>query len=200
MTSAPQGCGAGCRGATASAALPSPKPQIPASAEFHEENPMACSVLLIAPEPAASVVANALRRDLDGYVELSAHGRESLSALRREEFTLILLDENLAAAEPGATDNLYTGAGAAPVLEMNFAICGVDRVLRQVRSALSRRAQNEAKARSAAANALGNELNASLAGLLLESQLALREAGPELAPALKHLIELAAELREQLRA
>ncbi len=158
------------------------------------------SVLLIAPEPAAAAVANALRRDLDAYVELSAHGRESLAALRREEFTLILLGENLAAADPAATDGLYAGAGTATVLEINFAICSVGRVLRQIGAALSRRAQDQAKARTAAAAALGNELNASLTGLLLESQLALRQAGPELAPTLQHLIELAAELREQLRA
>ena len=160
---------------------------------------MTHSVLLVAPEPAATTVAEALRQGLDAYVELSQPGQSSLSALRREEFSLILLDENLAAAEPHATDALYTAAGATPVLEMSFAICSTERVLRQVRSALSRRAQDQAKARSAAAAELGNELNASLAGLLLESQLALRAAGPELAPALRHLIDLAAELRSQLR-
>ena len=105
-----------------------------------------------------------------------------------------------AAAEPEATEALYLGAGTAPVLEVNFAICGVARVLRQVRAALRRRAEDEAKARSAAAVTLQNELNASLTGLLLESQLALGKAGPDLLPSLHHLIELASELRGQLRA
>lgn len=161
---------------------------------------MAVSILLIAPEPAASLLAEALRVDLDADVTLATHQRSSFHGLRREEFSLILLDENLAAAEPEATDTLYQGAGTAPVLEANFAICGTGRVLRQVRSALSRRRQNEAKARIAAAAALQNELNAALTGLLLESQLALRQAGPELLPALQQLIALASELSGQVRA
>ena len=155
-------------------------------------------VLLIAPDPAAANIADSLRNELGFDVVQSTHRRDSLSVLRREEFSLILLDENLAAADPQATETLYAGAGTAPLLEMNFAICRMERVLRQVRSAMSRRAQDLAKARTAAAAALGNELNASLTGLLLESQLALREAGPELATALEHVIELAAELRVQM--
>lgn len=161
---------------------------------------MSALILLIAPEPAASTLAEAIRVDLGAQVRLAEHGRNSFYGLRREDFSLILLDENLAAAEPAATDALYLGAGTAPVLEANFAICGVGRLLRQVRSALQRRTQDEAKARTAAAATLQNELNASLTGLLLESQLALRGAGPELLPTLQHLIDLASELRGQLRA
>ena len=161
---------------------------------------MPVSILLVAPEPIASTLAQALRVELEGHVTLANHQRTSYQGLRREEFSLILLDENLASAEPEATEVLYKGAGTAPVLEANFGICGTARVLRQVRSALSRRAQDEAKARAAAATALHHELNASLTGLLLESQLALRQAGPTLQPTLQHLIELASELSGHLRA
>ena len=160
---------------------------------------MTDSVLLVAPEPAATTIANALVSELHLQVEYSPHSRGSLSVLRREQFSLILLDENLAAAEPHATDGLYGHAGTAPVLEMSLAICSLERVLRQVRAALCRRTQDEARARAAAARALSNELNASLTGLLLESRLALRQAGPDLAPALQHLIDLAAEIRGQLQ-
>ena len=111
----------------------------------------------------------------------------------------MVVDENLAASDPQATEALYLAAQTSPVLEMNFAISRADRVARQVSAALRRRTQDESKARTAAALSLGNELNASLTGLLLESQLALREAGPELAPALRHLIDLAGELRAHLR-
>ncbi len=161
---------------------------------------MALPVLLIAPDPAAASIAQALRTHPEFEVTQTAHGRDSSTVLRREEFGLILLDENLAAADPHATDALYAGAGAAPVLEMNFAICNAERVLRQVRAALHRRAQDEAKARSAVAASLSNELSASLAGLLLKAQLALRGAGPELAPELRQLIELAGEIRGHLRS
>ncbi len=156
---------------------------------------MALPLLLIAPDPASSTIAQALREGPGLQVVQSQHGRHGTAMLRREEFGLILLDENLAAAEPQATASLYAGAGSAPVLELNFAISGAERVLRQVRAALARRAQDEAKARTAVTAALQNELNAALTGVLLKSQLALHEAGPELAVSLRQLIALAAELR-----
>ena len=161
---------------------------------------MNASILLVAPEPVASTLAGSLRSELGFHVTLGRHERNGYHGLRREEFSLILLDENLAIAEPEATDALYSGAGTAPVLEANLGICGTGRVLRLVRSALHRRALDEAKARAAAVAALRNEWNASLTGLLLESQLALRGAGPELLPSLQHLIDLASELRSELRA
>ncbi len=185
----PGGAAAPCR----------PEPGVLALAPARGENEIAVSVLLVAPEPPAAAVAQALRRELEVRVHIAPYGRSALTALRREDFQLIVLEENLAAAEPDAAAALFAGAGTAPVLEMNFGLCGVDRILRQVRSALQRRAEDEAKARKAVAHSLQNELNASLAGLLLESQLALRGAGPEILPTLQHLIQLASALREQLR-
>ncbi len=158
------------------------------------------TVLLVAPEPAATAVAHALRRDLNVHVQTAAGGRSGLVAMRREEFTVIVLEENLAAAGPEATQTLYTLATTVPVLEINFGLCGVERIVRQVRSALERRTADEAKARLAVSNSLVNHLNASLAGLLLESQLAVRQASPEVLPTLQHLIHLASELRAQLRS
>ena len=171
--------------------------EAPVSAAAEEEVDL--PLLLVAPDPPATAVAQALRRELGVRVHIASHGRSALAALRREDFQLIVLEENLAASEPDATSSVFAGARAAPVLEINFGLCGVERILRQVRSALQRRIGDEAKARRAVAHSVQNELNASLAGLLLESQLALRGAGPEILPTLQHLIELASELREQLR-
>ncbi len=160
---------------------------------------MLTAVLLIAPDPATAPLADALRSGLPANVQTGSSARDLLPLLRREDFGLILFDENTAAADPASAEALYRAAGTVPVLEMNFAICNADRVLREVRAALQRRRENEEKARTAAATTLGNELNGSLTGLLLESQLALRNAGPELSRSLHHLIELAAEMREKLR-
>lgn len=160
---------------------------------------MPLPILLIAPESAAVSVSASLRKDLDAMVEMVSNRRAGLAALRRGEYALVLLDESIAAADSETTDMIYQNANAAPVLEINFAIAGAPRIVRQVRSALSRRAHDQAQARAAAASLLHSELNASLTGLLLESQLALREATPEQAPKLRHVIELAGDLRNRLR-
>jgi CheY-like chemotaxis protein len=153
------------------------------------------SVLLIAPESAAVPLAEALRNELGIEVESVTSVREALAAcLRRREFALVLLDESFAFS----ADPIYQAPGAAPLLELNVAISSAARIVRQVRAALARRDLMIAEARSAAAHSLRDELNATLAGLLLESQLALRHATPESAPHLQHLVELAGQLRAVL--
>ena len=158
---------------------------------------MSPSILLIAPESAAVPVADALRHDLRAEVETTPTRRAALTSLRHHDFTLILIDESLPAAD---ADMLYQNAGAALIVELNFAISSAARIVRQARAALIRRTQDQAQARTAAAAALHSELNASLSGLLLESELALRDASPAQAPRLRHLVQLAGDLRDRLRA
>lgn len=103
-------------------------------------------------------------------------------------------------ADPEVSEQLYKAAAGAPLVEVNFVLANTERIVRQVRSALTRRAQDRAQARVAAAAALNGELASTLAGLLLESQLALREAPPAQQPKLRHVVELASDLRNRLRA
>ena len=160
---------------------------------------MSSHLLLIAPESAAQPIADALRSELHAEVETTPSRRTALTLLRRDDFALILIDENLASADSVTTDLLYQNAGSALLLELNLAISGAERLVRQARSALARRARDLATARTAAAAALQSELNTVLAGVLLESQLALRDANPAQTPRLRHLVQLAGDLRDRLR-
>jgi hypothetical protein len=157
-------------------------------------------VLLIAPEATARPIADALRADLRAEVETTPSRRSALASLRRREFEVVLLDESLASAEPAAADLLYQSAGVTPIVELNFAISSASRIVRQTRAALARRSQETIRARAAAAVSLQGELNAALSGILLESEMALRDASPDQAPRLRHLVQLAGDLRERLRA
>lgn len=161
---------------------------------------MQSPILLIAPEAASLVLADALGRELKRPTVRTSNRRSGLAALRRAQYSLVLLDEGLAEANPVATDLLFQNSGDAPVLEINLSQAGAARVIRQARAALHRRALDESRARVAAAASLQSELRASLSGLLLESQLALREAGPEQAPKLRQLVRMAGDLRNRLRA
>lgn len=157
------------------------------------------AILLIAPPAIAPTVADELQRALNTTVEIAGTHRAALGSLRRRSYSLILMDE-LLVADVAVIDQLYENAGGAMILELNFAICSGSRMVRQARAALSRRAHDQNLARTAAANALQSELNETLAGLLLQSQLALREASPALKPKLQNLVQLAGDLRERLRA
>jgi hypothetical protein len=161
---------------------------------------MSTSLLLIAPEQAADAVAEALRRGLDAEVELATTRRAGLACLRRREYTLVLIEDSLASADPESADLLYRAAGATPALEIHCVLSSAERIVRQVRSALLRLDRDRAQAAAAAAQRLQHELGATLTGILLESQLALREAAPTLQPKLRHVVELASTLCERLRA
>ena len=161
---------------------------------------MTTTILLIAPEVAGEPVAAAIRKLLDAEVQTVPNRRSAIALLRRNDFALIVLEESLTAADPEAAEQLYKAAAGALLLEVNFVLSNAERIVRQVRAALTRRAQDRAQARIAATAALNGELASTLAGLLMESQLALREAPPEQQPKLRHVVELASDLRDRLRA
>jgi hypothetical protein len=156
------------------------------------------TILLIAPASTALPVADALRHDLRAEVEMTPNRRAALASLRRNDFSLVLIDESL--ATPDTADLIYQNAGGALMVELNFAISSAGRIVRQTRATLARRGQDQAKALATATTTLHNELNSLLAGILLESELALREATPAQAPRLRHLVKLAGNLRDRLRA
>jgi hypothetical protein len=161
---------------------------------------MSAALLLIAPESSAQPVIEALRAELNAEVEATSSRRAALTSMRRHDFALILLDESLASANSDTTDLIYQNAGNALILELNFVLSSATRVVRQARSALARRSHDLATGHAAASSTLHSELNTTLAGILLESELALRDASPTQAPRLRHLVQLAGDLRNRLRA
>jgi hypothetical protein len=134
-------------------------------------------------------------------VEMVPSTRAAMASLRRceSEYGVILLEESLTTADPETADLLYQTAGGALLLEINFVLSNTERIIRQVRYALARREQDRKNARTAVASQLNGELNSTLAGLLLESQLALREAQPDLQPKLRNIVGLASDLRKRLK-
>jgi hypothetical protein len=66
---------------------------------------------------------------------------------------------------------------------------------------MARRDREQAVARRSVATEIENELKSSLTGLLLQSELAMREPAvpASLEPKLKHVVEMAGAIRERLR-
>lgn len=134
-------------------------------------------------------------------VEVAATRRAGLAALKRSKFGVVVVEESLAEADPEWADQVWALAGLAMPVQVNFAISGCARLGREVKAALQRRDGEKAVAKRAAVTEIENDLKSAVTGLLLESELALREASipAELEPKLRHLVELAGALRERLR-
>jgi hypothetical protein len=162
---------------------------------------MSQTVLLLTTMSGAENCAAAVARQLGLTVEVAENRRAALAALRRREYAVLVLDESLVEADPAGAEVLWQQAGLAVPIQVNLGISGCNRVLREVRAALQRRERELSLALRAAAQIIEGEMNTKLTGLLLKTQLALQDA--TLTPAtvlmLRQVVELAGELREQLR-
>jgi hypothetical protein len=160
------------------------------------------SILMVTGIEGAQNCAAAVGRQLGLEVAVAQGRKDALAALRRKEYLAVLIDETLAECDPAAADKICEYAGLAVPLQINFALSGAARLIREIRAALHRREREQALARRAAAAAIEAELKSTVAGLLLQSELALSgsEVPPPVAERLRLVADLAGSLRRQLSA
>ena len=146
----------------------------------------------------AAVVAMQLGME----VEVADGRKAALGALRRREFATVVVDETMAECDPASAEAIWEHTGLAIPLQINFALSGAARLVREIRAALHRREREQTLARRAAAAAIETELKSTVAGLLLHSQLALNgsEISAPAAERMRMVADLAGSLRQQLNS
>ncbi|ADV81614.1 hypothetical protein [Terriglobus saanensis] len=159
------------------------------------------SVLILTAMEGAENLAGVLSREADVTVQVARNWMSALAVLRREAFTIVLVDSALAQTQPGSMETLWERADLAVPLELNIAELGADRLIRQICGILARREQEYVLARKAAGLEIEEELRSHVTGLLLESDLMLSEQAisPIVRQRLVTLRELADGLRVRLR-
>jgi len=160
------------------------------------------SILIVTGIEGARNCAAVVQAQLGMEVEVAEGRKAALSALRRREFLAVAVDETMAECDPAAAEAIWERAGLAIPLQINFALSGAARLIREIRSALHRREREQALARRAAAAAIETELKSTVAGLLLHPQLALSGADipSPVAERLRMVADLAGNLRQQLNS
>ena len=158
------------------------------------------SILIVTGIEGAQNCAAMVGTQLNMETEVAEGRKQALAALKRKEFAVVVVDETLAGCDPAAAEAIWQRAGLAIPLEINFALSGAARLIREIRAALQRRDREQALARRAAAAAIETELKSTVAGLLLHSELALTgsEVPPPVADKLRVVADLAGSLRRQL--
>jgi len=160
------------------------------------------SILIVTGIEGARNCAAVVGTQLGMEVEVAEGRKAALAALRRREYAAVVVDETMAECDPSAAEAVWERAGLAIPLQINFALSGAARLIREIRAALHRREREQTLARRAAAAAIESELQTTVAGLLLHSQLALSgsEASSPVADRLRVVADLAGSLRQQLSA
>ena len=158
------------------------------------------SILIVSGIEGARNCAAVVGTQLGMEVDVAEGRKAALAALRRREFVAVVVDETMVECDPASAEAIWDHSGLAIPLQINFALSGVARLVREIRAALHRREREQTLARRAAAAAIEAELKSTVAGLLLHSQLALSggEVPSSIADRLRVVADLAGNLRQQL--
>lgn len=159
------------------------------------------SILIITTMPGASGIVSNLEEQLECTVDLASGLETALSTMRRRDYAVVVTDESLAERDSRAADLIWKHAGLAVPMQVNFAITGSSRLVRDVRAAMGRREQEQAIAARAAKSSIESDLRVTVTGLLLHCQLALSEPSvpPQISEKLQTVVQLAGNLRERLQ-
>ncbi len=159
-------------------------------------------VLLVTSCGRSKECAEAIRRVTGEVVHAVRDLRAAGDELRRVEYAVVAVDQQLWEQDNRLADSVSLACGAAALLIANPAIACADRVAREVSAALRRREGELRRAREEVESRLRTELNEAVTGILLSSELAL--AGPALPSGaetkIRAVYELAMSIRERLQA
>lgn len=158
---------------------------------------MSQGILMVTGMDGADACAERLARELTLNVEVAPTRKAALLALRRREYSAVIVEDWLAESDPEGAELIWKHSALAVPLQVNFAISSIARLARDVRAALTRRSQEHELALRAAAGTLESELRSTVSGLVLHSHLALAE--PSLSPQLAGHLKMIAELADALR-
>jgi hypothetical protein len=127
--------------------------------------------------------------------------QEGATRLREQTFSAAVIDQFLLESEPEESEQMIEHLGTAFPVYINFGVTGMERLVREVRSALHRRKREETAARRAVVEQMRCEMRETLTALLLSCELAM--SVPDVpAPAIERIRSidnLARELRLRLQ-
>lgn len=158
-------------------------------------------ILLITPSASGQQCAVSLQAATGEETCWASNLREGASRLREQNYSAVVLDQFLLETEPEEAEQTIEQIGNAFPVYLNFAVTGMERLVREVRSALHRRKREESAARRAVAEQLRCEMRETLTALLLSCELAMLvpDVPTPAAERIRSIDHLARELRLRLQ-
>jgi NCAIR mutase (PurE)-related protein len=99
--------------------------------------------------------------------------QEGAARLREQTYSTAVIDQFLLETEPEESDQMIEHLGTTFPVYVNFGVTGMERLVREVRSALHRRRGEEGAARRSVAAQMHSEMSETLTAMLLSCELAM---------------------------
>lgn len=154
-------------------------------------------LLVITPSAKARGCAQAIQQITSEETHVVATSSQALAQLRAREYVAVLIDQAFLETEPVESDMVLEHIGTAVPVHVNFAINNMDRVARELQSALHRHRKEMLLVRQQVQQAVRNELKSIVTALLLSCEMALQDSDLQAAAEIRMraVYELAKELR-----
>jgi hypothetical protein len=134
-------------------------------------------ILLITPSARGQECAATLKEATNEETHWAENLPQAVARLREQTYTAVVLDQFLLENEPAEGDQVLEHLGTAFPVYLNFAVSSMERLLREVRSALHRRKREETQARRSVEQQIRSEMCESLTVMLLSCELAMAVPG-----------------------
>ena len=151
-------------------------------------------ILLVTASSRAQECAAALEQGTGKKTQVAGSVPQAVTRLRNADYETLAIDQSLLEADFRALDTLLNHAGTAMPLYVNLSLHSVERVVREAQVALRRAEKERRTALRTVERDLRNQLRGEVTGILLTSELALRDpALPTGIAAKLHLVQTMAE-------
>jgi hypothetical protein len=157
-------------------------------------------ILIITASSSGQQCVDALKIATNREVQWAQNLQQAAAHLREQTYSAAVIDQFLLETEPEESDQMLEHLGTAFPVYVNFAVTGLERLVREVRSALHRRKREETAARRAVEDQMRSEMGETVTALLLSCELAMSLPGipPPAAEKIQTIDNLARELRGRL--
>ena len=130
-------------------------------------------ILLITPSDRGPQCSESLYAETGQETHWAQSLQEAVTRLRERTYSAAVIDQFLLETEPEESDQMIEHLHTAFPVYINFAVTGMERLLRDVRSALHRRKREESAALRSVAEQLNSEMREALTAVLLSCELAM---------------------------
>jgi len=157
-------------------------------------------ILLLTPSARGPECSDSLHAATGEETHWAQSLQEAAARLREQTYSAVVIDQFLLETEPESGEQMIEHLGTAFPVYVNFAVTGMERLVREVRAALHRRKREETVARLAVSEQMRSEVLETLTAMLLSCELAMSVPDVPLPAAekIRTIDNLARELRLRL--